>query len=227
MGVRARHAGQCARISARLSMDVCLALCLLVVSGSFSTAWAQNLTPFVTQCASGGSAELLTSCQSAVLAAQSIRGGVALAHTMGPELSGSSSTIGRRGSAPRVSVDVRLRMARFVMPDLLGGGTGAAVENVVNTYGVNGSVAVGVLDGFSLMPTVGGVLSLDFLASGSLIFLGESDGFAGNEGIFSVGGRLGIFPRVVHAAWRHGVRDEVLWGERGMDRGCKRVPDRY
>ena len=193
MGVRARHAGQCARISARLRMDVCLALCLLVVSGSFSTAWAQDLTPFVTQCASGGSAELLTSCQSAVLAAQSIRGGVALAHTMGPELSGSSSTIGRRGSAPRVSVDVRLRMARFVMPDLLGGGTGAAVENVVNTYGVNGSVAVGVLDGFSLMPTVGGVLSLDFLASGSLIFLGESDGFAGNEGIFSVGGRLGIF----------------------------------
>jgi hypothetical protein len=79
------------------------------------------------------------------------------------------------------------------MPDLLGSGTGAAGENVVNTYGVNSSLAVGVLPGFYLMPTVGGVLSLDFVASGSLIFLGESDGFPGNKGIFSVGGRLGIF----------------------------------
>ena len=177
MGVRARH----------------LAFCLLLLSGRFGSAVGQNLEPFITQCAVGGSAELLTSCQSTVLAAQAIRGGIAIADRMGASLSGSSSTIGRRpASAPRVSVDVRFGLARFGMPDLLDGGTGAAEENVVDAYGVNGSVAVGVLDGFSLMPTVGGLLSLDLLASGSLIFLGESDGFAGNKGLFSVGGRLGI-----------------------------------
>jgi hypothetical protein len=117
-----------------------------------------------------------------------------LADAAGADLAGASSTIGRRlGSAPRVSLDIRLRMARFAMPDILGGGTGVANENSVNGYGVKGSVAVGVLDGFSLMPTVGGMFSLDLLASGSLVFLGESDGFLGDEGVFSVGGRLGIF----------------------------------
>ena len=178
MGVRARH----------------VAFCVLLLSGRFGSAVGQNLEPFITQCAAGGSAELLTSCQSSVLTAQAIRGGIAIADRMGASLTGSYSTIGSRlGRAPRVSVDVRLGMARFAVPDLLGGGTGTAGENVVNAYGVNASVAVGVLDGFSLMPTVGGLLALDLLASGSLIFLGESDGFAGNEGIVSVGGRLGIF----------------------------------
>ncbi len=178
MGVRARH----------------VAFCVLLFSGRFGSVVGQDLRPFITQCASGGSAELLTSCQSAVLAAQAMRGGIAIADRMGASLSGSSSTIGKRlGSAPRVSVDVRLRMARFEMPDLLGGGTGAAGENVVEAYGVKTSVAFGVLDGVSLMPTVGGLLSLDLLASASLIFLGGSDGFLGNEGILSVGGRLGIF----------------------------------
>ncbi len=178
MGVRARH----------------VAFCVLLLSGRSGSAMGQALEPFITQCAVGGSPELLTSCQSAVLGVQAIRGGIVIADRMGASLSGSFSTIGRRpGSSPRVSADVRLRMARFNMPDLLGGGTGTAGENAVDAYGVNGSVAVGVLGGFSLMPTVGGMLSLDLLASGSLVFLGKSDGFAGNEGIFSVGGRLGIF----------------------------------
>ena len=79
------------------------------------------------------------------------------------------------------------------MPDLVDGGAGVAAENDVYVYGIKGSVAVGVLDGFSLMPTVGGILSLDLLASGSLLFLGESDGFSSNESLLSVGGRVGIF----------------------------------
>ncbi len=171
-----------------------VAFCVFMLAGPLGSAAAQDLGPFVTQCASGGSAELLTSCQSAVLAAQAVRGGIALTHAMGTQLSGSYSTLGKRlGSTPRVSLDVRLRMARFAMPGILDGGTGAAGESVVNTYGVKGSVAVGVLDGFSLIPTVGGLLSLDLLASGSLIFLGESDGFSGNGQVLSVGGRLGIF----------------------------------
>ena len=171
-----------------------VALSFFAVAASLGTAAAQDLAPLVAQCASGGSPELLTTCQSAVLSAQAIRGGIGLADATGADLAGASSTIGRRlGSAPRVSVDARFRLARFGMPDILGGGTGTAGENTINGYGVKGSVAVGVLDGFSLMPTVGGLLSLDLLGSASLIFLGKSDGFLGNEGILSVGGRLGIF----------------------------------
>ena len=195
MGVDPRNAGPILGGFAIFRSTVCrITFCFVVVVGRFGIASAQDLTPLVTQCASGGSPELLTSCQSAVLAAQAIRGGIAVTHTTGAEISGSSSTIGRRlGRTPRVSIDLRLRMARFSMPDILGGGTGVAADNAVNVYGVTGSVAVGVLDGFSLMPTVGGILSLDLLASASLLFLGESDGFLGNEGLISVGGRLGIF----------------------------------
>ena len=183
MGVRASRVGV-----GRMSF------CFVLVVGRFGAAAAQDLTSLVTQCASGGSAELLTSCQSAVLAAQAIRGGIAIADAAGAGLSGSSSTLGRRlGSTPRVSIDLRLRTARFKMPDVLDGGTGTAGENTVTTYGVKGAVAVGVLDGFSLMPTVGGILSLDLLASASLLFLGGSNGFVGNEGLLSIGGRVGIF----------------------------------
>ena len=170
MGLSPRNAGPKVRSFARSRASVCgIVFCSAVVVGRFGAAAAQDLTPLVTQCASGGSAALLTSCQSAVLAAQAIRGGIAIANAAGTSLSGSSSTIGRRlGSTPRVSVDVGLRVARFSMPDILGGGGGVAADNSVYVYGVKGSVAVGVLDGVSLMPTVGGtflVETYDFLPS--------------------------------------------------------------
>jgi hypothetical protein len=166
----------------------------VILSGRVGDVWAQDLSPLVTQCASGGSPQLLTVCRSMVLTAQAIRGGIALADRSGADLSGASSTLGKRlGSAPRVSVDLRLRGSRFATPDVLGGGTGVAAENSVNAFGLTGSVALGLLDGFALMPTVGGVFSLDLLASGSVFFLDESDGFLGDEGILSVGGRLGVF----------------------------------
>ncbi len=194
VGVSLRSVGPISRSFALSRTAVCRISFCLVIVGPFGAASAQDLTPLVTQCASGGSPALLTSCQSAVLAAQAIRGGIAITDATGASLSGSWSTIGRRlGSTPRVSVDLRGRVARFSMPDLVGGGPGIAADNDVYVYGIKGSVAVGVLDGFSLMPTVGGILSLDLLASASLLFLGESDGFLGNEGLASVGGRIGIF----------------------------------
>ena len=68
------------------------------------------------------------------------------------------------------------------MPDILGGGTGAVRPTTPSTHtGSRGSVAVGILDGLSLMPTVGGILSLDLLASASLLFLSESDRLSGES----------------------------------------------
>ena len=195
MGLNVRHARQDSGSFPLVRVGLNrIALFFLLPSVFAGAASAQDLSPLVDQCASGGSPQLLTACQSSVLAAQAIRGGIALADRAGADLSGASSTIGKRlGSAPRVSVDLRLRMSRFAMPDILDGGTGVAAENSVNAYGMTGSMVVGLLDGFFLMPTVGGVFSLDLLASGSLLFLGESDGFLGDEGVLSAGGRLGIF----------------------------------
>ncbi len=126
MGVRAGHVRFLFAVGFRF-VSFLAAVCLLVLPGRFGTAAAQDLRPVVIQCATGGSFELFTACQSAVLAAQAMRGGIALADAMGASLSGSYSTLGRRlGSAPRVSADIRLRMVRFNMPDILAGGTGVA-----------------------------------------------------------------------------------------------------
>ena len=194
-----------------------VAFCLFVLTVRVAAVAGQDLSPLVGQCSAGGSPERSTACESAVLAAQAIRGGIALADRSGAELSGASSTIGKRlGNAPRVSVDLRLRVARFSMPDVLDGGTGVATENSINAFGVTGSMALGLLEGFSLMPTVGGVFSLDLLASGSLFFLGEADGFLGDEGVLSAGGRLGIFresftlPGVTVSAM-HSFGQRVSW----------------
>ena len=204
------------------------AFCLLALACSFEPTTAQDLTPLVEQCASGGSPELLLSCQSAVLGAQAIRGGVALADRAGAELSGSSSTIGRRlGRSPRISMDLRFRLARFGMPDMLDGGTGVAAENSVMVYGLTGSITVGLLDGFSVAPTVGGMLALDLLASGSLLFLGESDGFVDNGGVLSVGGRLGILRESFTLPGVTVSATPLVRQARGVDEQRERVLDRH
>ncbi len=166
-----------------------LALLLLPVP-----AHAQDLSPLVAQCASGGSSSLLTACRSAVLAGQTIRGGIAITGAGGTELPGTSSTIGRRlGSSPRVSLALGVQAASFEMPDLRGAGSDGQGTNTVAAYGLKGTVAVGLLDGFSVIPTVGGVFSVDLLGSLGLILLGEGDGFPKNEVMISGGARLGIF----------------------------------
>jgi hypothetical protein len=105
---------------------------------------------------------------------------------------------------------------------MLDGGTGVAAENSVMVYGLTGSITVGLLDGFSVAPTVGGMLALDLLASGSLLFLGESDGFVDNEGVLSVGGRLGILresftlPGVTVSA-THSFGQHVEWTSSGNE----------
>lgn len=168
-------------------------LALAAVLAGSADAAAQDLEPFIARCAAGGSSSLLTACQNAVLAAQALRGGIAVTDAVGDALPGSSSTIGRRlGASPRVSVALRLNLALFDVPDVLDSGPLSLGESSVEAFGVRGTVAVGVLDGFSLLPTVGGILSFDLVGSASLLFLQDGDGFSDNVSLLSIGGRLGL-----------------------------------
>ncbi len=186
--------------------------------GSSVPAAAQELSGIVASCAAGGSAALVAPCRSTVLAAQAIRGGISVADAMGVELAGTSSTLGRRlGRTPRVSVAARLKVAVFDIPDILGDGAALPDETTVVAYGMKATVAAGVLDGFSVLPTVGGFLSLDVLASLNVLFLQEDDGFAENEGLISVGGRLGLLresftmPGVTVSLVQH-FGEDLSWG---------------
>jgi hypothetical protein len=90
-------------------------------------------------------------------------------------------------------------------------------KTTVVAYGVKATVAAGVLDGFSVLPSVGGFLSLDLLASLNLVLLQEDDGFAENEGLISVGGRLGLLresftmPGVTVSLVQH-YGESLSWG---------------
>ena len=189
-----------------------------LLAGGAIRAEAQDLAPLVAMCA-GGSSTLTAPCQSAILAVQSIRGGIAIADANGSALAGTSSTLGRRlGRTPRVSLAARFKAAVFDIPDVLGSGAALPGQTSVAAYSVKATAAVGVLDGFSILPSVGGFLSLDFIGSLNLVFLEEGDGFSENEGLISIGGRLGLFresftmPGVtVSLVQRYG--EDLNWGE--------------
>ena len=157
-------------------------------------AAAQGLAPLVTACAAQGSAgAAAAACRSSLLAAQAVRGGTGLAGAMGTELAGASSTLGRRPTgALRLSLGARIDAVRFRMPDILSDGADRPGRTTVLAYGPKGTVALGVLDGFSVSPSLGGLLSLDVLGSVGLLFLEEEDGFSDDMGVLAVGARVGL-----------------------------------
>jgi hypothetical protein len=90
---------------------------------------------------------------------------------------------------------------------------------------VRGDLALGAFDGFSVAPTVGGILSLDLLATAGLVTSSRKDGFAGETlaGV-GVGVRVGVFresftlPGVTFTATRRWL-GETRFGTFGEEGG--------
>lgn len=177
------------RRSHHVTVSGFLVLLVFPVSGH-----TQDLGPLIAHCTSEGAPSLLTACSNAVLAGQAIQGGIAIADAAGAELPGTSSTIGRwLGHSPRVSLATSIRVAFFEMPDIRGQDIDGQGKSTVTSYGLKETVAIGVLDGFSIAPTVRGIFSLDLIGSVSLLLLAEGDGFTENQAMISGGARLGLF----------------------------------
>ena len=169
---------------------------LALNTGFPSEGSAQGFRGLVTECG-GGSETLTLLCHNAALAADLGRGGLATGTSGGSEVPGSASTMGYRlRGFPRFALSARGGLARFSMVDLqrgygTGGGTAAETDQVI-LPSLHFSGTLGLFNGFSPQPTVGGVLSLDLTASAHKLFLPKSIGF--QEGLFGwgVGARLGI-----------------------------------
>lgn len=132
-------------------------------------------------------------CAELAVTGRALQGSVGLLAGLGSEVSGSASTLGRRlGTTPRVAVGARAAFAHIALPDLADPGAEPSREASFVLPAVHAGVAVGVFDGFFVLPTVGGVLSLDLLANTSAIFLPRAEGFDGRAAAWSVGARLGI-----------------------------------
>lgn len=160
-------------------------LCALFALSGWRSPAAAQVEELAARCGAGGISDPV--CGPLALAAQAMQGGIGLGAAGGNAFPGSGSTLGRRyGATPRVALSGRLGFNRFSMPNGFGG-TGN-----VFAASAHGQVTVGVLNGFSLAPTVGGFLSLDLLASVDAVFLPGSAGFQENALGWGYGARVGI-----------------------------------
>ncbi len=168
----------------------------------------QGVEAVIDGCVSGME-ELRPSCRDAVLAGQAVRGGVGLLSGHGTPVPGLGSTLGRRlETTPRIALSLRATGSRLRVPDFRED-PGALQERSFIAPSTQLSVGVGVVDGFTLAPTVGGVLSVDVLGMGSVVHL-PGDAFGGNALTYGAGVRVGLLresftlPGVSVSAVRHG-----------------------
>lgn len=176
--------------TARFSGSLLAALVLSVASPA--AARAQGSTEMLAgRCAQAGSPVLR--CTELAVTGRALQGATGLLAGLGSEVSGSAGTLGRRlGTTPRVAVGARAAFAHVGLPDLADPGAEPSREATFVVPAVHAGIAVGVFDGFFVLPTVGGVLSLDLLANTSVLFLPTADGFDGKASAWSVGARVGI-----------------------------------
>ena len=117
---------------------------------------------------------------------------VGLALWGGSPVPGTASTHGMRlGSVPRLSGSTRIVVLPMELPPLRDRTANEGVE--VLMAGLSTQMSVGILQGLSPLPTVGGLLSLDAVVRGSWLLLPDDQGFdTGNVFAGSIGLRLGI-----------------------------------
>lgn len=169
--------------------------------GPVGLAAQAEITGLAEECG-GGDPSATIRCRETALRTQAARGAVGLIATGGPVLAGSAGTVGLRiGNVPRISVAARLRgadasFASASLPPYTPSPppppAGTVAGDDVSVTGLDLTGVVGVFDGFSPAPTVGGLLSLDVLATGTVLFLPEDRGFPSSEFVYGVGGRVGL-----------------------------------
>jgi hypothetical protein len=172
-----------------------------VLCGAPPAAAQSDLDAMVTRCVGGyGPDDLalldpaaVATCQEGALLFQGLTGGLGLLMTGGTDLPGNGSSLGwRMPRSPRTVVFSRLKGSHLGVPDVVGAPAGSGGEESFLAAGLETGFAVGAFNGFSLAPTVGGVLALDLLGSIQWNLLPENPGFDGNTWSWSVGGRLGV-----------------------------------
>ena len=149
---------------------------------------AQTAQELASQCeTAGGDA---SQCARSAGAARDLVGYIGLLAGPGAALSGQSSTLGMRlGGTPRFAVSIRASGVSVVVPDLSDGMGVAERSDFVPA--AEATLALGVFEGFGVLPTVGGILSLDLVGSGSFLVFPDV-GFDGRLTVVSVGARVGV-----------------------------------
>ncbi len=138
--------------------------------------------------------QFLSTCREMSLVAMSVQQGVGLASALGSDIPGTSSTHGRRlGLMPRVGISVTASALRAGLPNVSGSTPAELAEGqTVALLGLKATAVAGVMDGFQLAPTVGGILSADLIGSYSIVNLPGGAGLSGSGSGFGAGVRVGL-----------------------------------
>ncbi len=161
-------------------------------------------------------------CAEAAAAVQALAAQSGLLSGLGSTVPGAPSTLGRRlATSPRVALSLRAGGLELSLPDLTDrvGDPVRRLDVFVPT--LHGSVTLGVFDGFRLLPTVGGFLSLDLVGATSAVFFPSSEGFDGRLASLSLGARIGLLresftlPGITLSVVRH-ISGSVSFGSTAL-----------
>lgn len=161
-----------------------LALALAVPTRS---AHAQSM---MTLCERDVPAAELDFCNTIGQAIEITQARAGMAATAGNPALGTSSTLGMRiGSFPRIAITPRVNVGKVRLP-ATAARNGDEVDAWVPVVAVDG--AVGIYQGLSLFPTVGGFGSIDGLVSLGRVLLPGDDGFEDGVTTWALGAQVGI-----------------------------------
>jgi hypothetical protein len=143
----------------------------------------------VAACAAAGADE--PECRLAVASMRAVQERVGTALWGGNPVPGTASTLGMRiGSSPRISASSTLTLVPVELPPLLDRSRDSAERGWIP--GISAQASVGVLQGWSPLPTMGGVLSLDLLGTLGVAPLPRGRGLQGTAFGWSAGARAGL-----------------------------------
>lgn len=142
------------------------------------------------QCTSAGAT--VPFCELAVYGLETLTARAGIASAGGNPVPGTASTFGMRlGPLPRMSLAVRFTLMPVELPPIYVRGQDETPDGLVTSINVDGSV--GLFTGFSVAPTVGGLLSVDLLGNLSFLDMPGGEGFNDDNPVaWAVGARVGI-----------------------------------
>jgi hypothetical protein len=165
-----------------------------VALGLLLNSWGSGLSAQTTEqrataCAAGGGDP--AACAAAAVSARQVIAQIGLMTSPGAEIPGEGSTLGRRlGGMPRIAAWIRGAAQPVSVPEPAD--PNGPEEASAWTPTLQAGLALGVFDGFQLLPTVGGFLSLDVVGHTDFLFLSDGSGFADRVDVLSFGARVGL-----------------------------------
>jgi hypothetical protein len=144
------------------------------------------------QCANVSQANYRTFCEYVADAAIVLQPRVGIALAGGNPVPGTASTLGMRiGKLPRISFGPRVTAAEIDLPPAERVSSTNDVEFAVGSISLDASI--GLFQGFNVASTVGGLGSVDLIASAGIIPLPRGEGFDDSSPFtWALGARVGI-----------------------------------